>query len=52
MLMPRDPKTLIDFHGDFSRGEPCAMMPGADYAHLMITLVDYYQYQREPQPNN
>lgn len=52
MLMPKNPKTLKEFHTDFSRGEPYVMMPGSDYAHLMIPLVGYYQYQLESQPNN
>ena len=27
-----------EFHADFSKGEPYVMMPGTDYAHLMIPL--------------
>ena len=51
MLMPKDPATLKEFHADFSRGEPYVMMPGTDYAHLMIPLPGYYQYQPESKPS-
>ena len=50
MLMPKDTATLNGFHADFSRGEPYVMMPGSDYAHLMIPLSDYYKYQKESEP--
>ena len=50
MLMPKDPATLQEFHADFSRGEPYVMMPGTDYAHLMIPLTGYYKYQPESKP--
>ena len=50
MLMPKDTASLNGFHADFSRGEPYVMMPGSDYAHLMIPLDDYYKYQKESQP--
>ena len=52
MLMPKDPTTLAGFHADFSWGEPYVMMPKSDYAHLMIPLAGYYQYQRESRPHN
>ena len=51
MLMPKDPATLKEFHADFSKGEPYVMMPGTDYAHLMIPLPGYYQYQPESKPS-
>ena len=50
MLMPKDTASLNGFHAYFSRGEPDVMMPGSDYAHLMIPLDDYYKYQKESQP--
>lgn len=50
MLMPKDPTTLQEFHADFSLGEPYVMMPGTDYAHLMIPLTGYYKYQPESKP--
>ena len=46
MLMPKDPKTLENFTADFSKGEPYVMFPGTDYAHLMIPVEGYYQYQK------
>jgi hypothetical protein len=46
MLMPKDPKTLENFTSDFSKGEPYVMFPGTDYAHLMIPVEGYYQYQK------
>ena len=52
MLMPKDPSTLEKFRADFTTGEPYVMMPGSDYAHLMIPLVDYYEYQESSSPNN
>ena len=52
MLMPKDPDTLKEFHADFSKGEPYVMMPGTDYAHLMIPLEGYYFYQNESKPTN
>lgn len=50
MLMPKDPTTLAEFHADFTTGEPYVMMPGTDYAHLMIPLEGYYKYQPESAP--
>lgn len=50
MLMPKDPSTLTKFHADFSTGDPYVMMPGSDYAHLMIPLTDYYEYQPQSSP--
>ena len=45
MLMPKDPKTIENFTTDFRKGEPYVMFPGTDYAHLMIPVEGYYQYQ-------
>jgi hypothetical protein len=28
------------------------MMPGSDYAHLMIPLVGYYEWQEGSSPSN
>jgi len=50
MLMPKDPATLEKFHADFTKGEPYIMMPGSDYAHLMIPVTGYYDYQQESSP--
>ena len=52
MLMPKDPTTLEKFHADFATGEPYVMMPGSDYAHLMIPLGGYYVYQQSSSPSN
>ena len=52
MLMPKDPATLEAFSADFTTGAPYVMMPGSDYAHLMIPLLDYYAYQPESSPLN
>ena len=51
MLMPKDTATLAEFHADFTRGEPYVMMPGTDYAHLMIPVEGYYKYQPESAPS-
>ena len=50
MLMPKDPSTLEKFHANFTTGEPYVMMPGSDYAHLMIPLTGYYDYQPSSSP--
>lgn len=50
MLMPKDPATIAKFSADFSTGAPYVMMPGSDYAHLMIPLEGYYDYQMETSP--
>jgi hypothetical protein len=50
MLMPKDPATIVKFGADFTTGEPYVMMPGSDYAHLMIPLVGYYSWQEESSP--
>ena len=52
MLMPKDPATIAKFGADFTTGEPYVMMPGSDYAHLMIPLVGYYAWQEESSPSN
>ena len=50
MLMPKDPMTLKDFSSDFTTGAPYVMFAGTDYAHLMIPVQGYYQYQPESAP--
>jgi hypothetical protein len=50
MLMPKNVASLAAFTEDFTRGEPYVMMPGSDYAHLMIPVEGYYRYQPESSP--
>jgi len=45
MLMPKDPKTIEGHTSDFNSGSPYVMFGGTPYAHLMIPVSDYYQYQ-------
>ena len=45
MLMPKDPKTIEGHTSDFNSGSPYVMFGGTPYAHLMIPVNDYYQYQ-------
>tara|TARA_B100000809_G_scaffold143177_1_gene140715 strand:- start:1809 stop:2402 length:594 start_codon:yes stop_codon:yes gene_type:complete len=45
MLMPKDPKSIENHTTDFMSGAPYVMFPGSKYAHLMIPLTNYYQYQ-------
>jgi len=45
MLLPKDPAELDGYRDDFMHGEPYVMMRDTDYAHLMIPVADYYQYQ-------
>ena len=52
MLMPKDVTALANFTEDFTRGEPYVMFPGTDYAHLMIPVEGYYQYQPESSPTH
>ena len=50
MLMPKDPKSLQNFSTDFTTGAPYVMFAGTDFAHLMIPMPGYYQYQPESSP--
>ena len=50
MLMPMDPASLAHFPTDFNTGAPYVMFSGTDYAHLMIPVAGYYQYQPESAP--
>ncbi|MDC0238495.1 hypothetical protein OAL49_08530 [Gammaproteobacteria bacterium] len=47
MLMPKDPNTIANHTTDFRSGAPYVMFPGSKYAHLMIPLANYYQYQQQ-----
>jgi len=51
MLMPKDPKSLKNFTTDFTKGEPYVMFPGTVYAHLMIPVEGYYDYQPSAKPD-
>jgi len=48
--MPKDPATLANYPTDFTTGAPYVMFPGTPYAHLMIPVPGYYQYQPESAP--
>ena len=50
MLMPKDPTSLENFSTDFTTGAPYVMFAGTDFAHLMIPMPGYYQYQPESSP--
>ena len=50
MLMPKDPESLKNFTTDFRKGEPYVMFPGTVYAHLMIPVEGYYEYQPSAKP--
>jgi hypothetical protein len=50
MLMPMDPASLAHFPTNFDTGAPYVMFSGTDYAHLMIPVAGYYQYQPESAP--
>ena len=50
MLMPKDPTSLEKFSTDFTTGAPYVMFAGTDFAHLMIPMPGYYQYQPESSP--
>ena len=45
MLMPKDPSSLDGQTTDFNSGAPYVMFAGTDYAHLMIPVEGYYNYQ-------
>ena len=51
MLMPKDPNSLKNFTTDFTKGEPYVMFPGTVYAHLMIPVEGYYDYQPSAKPD-
>ncbi len=50
MLMPKDPESLKNFTTDFRKGEPYVMFSGTVYAHLMIPVEGYYEYQPSAKP--
>ena len=50
MLMPKDAKSLDGQAADFTAGTPYIMFKGTPYAHLMIPLDGYYDYQPKSAP--
>lgn len=50
MWMPKLASDLDEFPSDFTKGEPYAMFQGTDYAHLMIPMPGYYDYQPRSSP--
>ena len=46
MMMPKDPSSLDAYPTDFTSGSPYTMFAGTDYAHLMIPMENYYDYQQ------
>ena len=46
MMMPKDPSSLDAYPTDFKSGSPYTMFAGTDYAHLMIPMENYYDYQQ------
>jgi hypothetical protein len=49
--MPKNPKSLKNFPTDFTKGEPYVMFSGTVYAHLMIPVEGYYDYQPSAKPD-
>ncbi len=47
MLFPADPSTLDGQTTDFNSGAPYVMFAGTEYAHLMIPVEGYYDYQQK-----
>ena len=45
MMFPSDPSTLDGQTTDFNSGAPYVMFAGTEYAHLMIPVEGYYNYQ-------
>ena len=45
MLIPQDASDLANYSDDFMHGEPYVMMPDTVYAHIMIPVGGYYDYQ-------
>ena len=45
MLLPKDASDLANYSDDFMHGEPYVMMPDTVYAHIMIPVESYYDYQ-------
>jgi hypothetical protein len=52
MLMPKDTKTIDNFPTDFKTGAPYQMFKGTPYAHLMIPVDGYYEFQPNSNPLN
>ena len=50
MLMPKDPSSLDSQTSDYTTGAPYVMFKGTPYAHLMIPLDGYYDYQPQSAP--
>lgn len=50
MLMPKDPSSLDNMNADFSNGAPYVMFPKTIWAHVMIPVEGYYEYQKESEP--
>ncbi len=50
MLMPKDPSSLDGQSADYTTGAPYVMFQGTPYAHLMIPLENYYNYQPAAEP--
>ena len=50
MLIPKNIESLDNWNTDFTTGEPYVMFPGTIYAHVMIPVEGYYEYQKESQP--
>jgi len=52
MLMPKNTKTIENFPTDFTTGAPYQMFKGTPFAHLMIPVDGYYEFQPESSPLN
>jgi hypothetical protein len=45
--LPKDPEAWAKFNKDFNTGGPYTMFRGTQYAHVMIPVEHYYQYQKQ-----
>lgn len=51
MWIPKQAENLDNFPTDFTKGEPYTMFKGSPFAHLMIPMPGYYDYQPASSPN-
>ena len=47
MLIPKEASDLSEYSDDFMHGQPYVMMRNTDYAHIMIPVDGYYDYQAQ-----
>ena len=52
MLLPKDPESMEGQTTEFTSGAPYVMFKGTPYAHLMIPVEGYYEFQPDSNPLN